>query len=405
MRRVADAGSSSWHENMAANGTECHVPWWVWQISVQSGDTKQTYSVSVGDNELPLSPGLCAQRSEPVRTVLPSLRGYEVSQLSVITFLICFLAAVILRAPSFIAAPLLCLIPMCRICPELPLLRPGIGTVPRAVRILLRCCLALWIVLLSIYFLKLRWSVPAASGRAPAAEPPEIRLPGRKPVQPWPSLATHPAPPGRPLEESPALEALASSSMTAGSLEEDPEWVPQHLPPCYLKDAKYEPLNMPGQVRTRARTAEECQARCARTPGCAYFTLLTTHNGQKGCHLQEYRSRLVRATRGTVAGPGDCDQEALLASALGTPAQRAPPPIPPVPPPVRPRQEQVPPHRVKSSWSPEEMVEPPSPRELGEVKAADKPNLGADGSLVILVMGVVVGGVVTLASAAQGVAR
>merc|ERR1719210_2193453 len=46
----------------------------------------------------------------------------------------------------------------------------------------------------------------------------------------------------------------------------------EHIYPCFLIDAQYKPLNMPGRGRTLATSAERCQSRCTKTPGCAHFT-------------------------------------------------------------------------------------------------------------------------------------
>mmetsp|Transcript_2049 Transcript_2049/g.4632 ORF Transcript_2049/g.4632 Transcript_2049/m.4632 type:complete len:689 (+) Transcript_2049:32-2098(+) len=85
---------------------------------------------------------------------------------------------------------------------------------------------------------------------------------------------------------------------------------PKALPPCFFQDGSYEPLDMPGQARTFAASAAECQSRCERTSGCARFTWLWREGS---CHLQEYRSKL-EPREGAIAGPSDCGDEELLES-------------------------------------------------------------------------------------------
>jgi len=84
---------------------------------------------------------------------------------------------------------------------------------------------------------------------------------------------------------------------------------PARVAPCYLQDSFYEPLNMPGQGRTIAQTPEQCQRRCARTPGCARFSWWA----DGGCHLHEFRSsRRSSAPGEAIAGPSSCEDEAEL---------------------------------------------------------------------------------------------
>jgi len=145
---------------------------------------------------------------------------------------------------------------------------------------------------------------------------------------------------------APPLPPPASSSDSSGSSDSDLSWPsssaaavqkdpsdyfdadpePEHIPPCFLKDTANEPLNMPGQGRTIAASAMECQRRCSRTRGCAQFTWFT----DGGCHLQQH-SATRRASHPGVAvtGPSDCDEEAELKALLGeehSPPPRSPPP-------------------------------------------------------------------------------
>lgn len=311
--RVADSGKSDWLGELKLVGREyeCLVPWYVWRVAIDTGDATRSAEVGIGMNQFNSDCGFAARRLEPLRQWLPCLRPYEVSQLSVVVFFLGLLIAIRLRTPAFLSAPLLCLIPMLRICPELPLLRPGTG-ISKGVSVLLRCLVALWIVLLVISRLRRApgdvssWSRWSQGAHISASPPVKQRSPSSaQRSDPW---------------------KLPEHDLHASDYEVDEAWIPAHISPCFLGESRYEPLNMPGQGRTRVRNPEECQARCARTPGCAYFSMMTTHNGLKGCHLQEYRARLIRAPSGSVAGPADCDQEALLASALGvgSPAPKAP---------------------------------------------------------------------------------
>jgi len=82
--------------------------------------------------------------------------------------------------------------------------------------------------------------------------------------------------------------------------------------PCFWANVMYTPLNMPGQGRTFANSAAQCQARCFRTSGCARFTWWP----DGGCHLQEYYTTKHHAM-GSVAGPSSCSDEEELANLLG----------------------------------------------------------------------------------------
>jgi len=132
---------------------------------------------------------------------------------------------------------------------------------------------------------------PEASAQEPPP-PPQIRRPE--------AALSPPAAPQS--EEPPAPEASEASAPS-----EEPPPVP-FIEPCFSGDVKYEPLDMPWQGPTPARSAEHCQARCARTAGCAHFTWWSdTWN----CHLQEYDAE-PEAAAGAVSGPSDCDDEEEL---------------------------------------------------------------------------------------------
>jgi len=105
-----------------------------------------------------------------------------------------------------------------------------------------------------------------------------------------------------------------------------PSWETEEAEDCFLRDAQYVPLDMPGQGRTLASSPEQCQRRCFRTMGCARFTWLPLRDdsfGRGACHLQEYRST-KEVVPGAIAGPSSCDDEQELAELLG----HAPPPKP-----------------------------------------------------------------------------
>jgi len=57
--------------------------------------------------------------------------------------------------------------------------------------------------------------------------------------------------------------------------------------PCFEKGYKMLPLDMVSTERSWELTAEDCQARCARMPGCFYFTFWI----DGGCHLQDRRAK------------------------------------------------------------------------------------------------------------------
>jgi len=70
---------------------------------------------------------------------------------------------------------------------------------------------------------------------------------------------------------------------------------------CFQENMGYKPLDMPGQQRSHEDNAAACQARCARTPGCAHFTFW----GDGGCHLQNSAANAEKQN-GLTAGPPQC---------------------------------------------------------------------------------------------------
>lgn len=167
--------------------------------------------------------------------------------------------------------------------------------------------------------------------------------------------------------------------------------------PCFLEGGFFEPLNMPGHGRTEARTALQCQLRCARTPACAHFSWWP----DGGCHLQEYRASLRRTGpgRGTpVAGPGDCRDEEMLreARAADPPSDAVPPPSAADDPPVHSARAVDPPSRAPPT--PARRAPPPTPPRLPPRLTAEQ-LVGGDSSpwLVLLI---VVGFAIIVASGA-----
>eukprot|EP00913_Durusdinium_trenchii_P015063 g14127.t1 len=189
--------------------------------------------------------------------------------------------------------------------------------------------------------------------------------------------------------EEPSWETIVEDSATS--------W-PQQTSPCFFLESKYEPLNMPGYGRTRVRSPEQCQARCSKARGCAYFTAF------------QIQPDLYWA----IAGPGDCNQEAILLEAMGQriPAptttqapKRAPPVSPPAPrPPMarasRPKVEQQPAPAPLAPPAPPLIVKEPQTaapdkeQDHFEVELA-VPDVGADGSLTILLIVLVAAGAVS----------
>jgi len=74
---------------------------------------------------------------------------------------------------------------------------------------------------------------------------------------------------------------------------------------CFERGFKMEPLDMVATERSRETSAEACQARCARTAGCRYFTFWI----DGGCHVQDKFGKRVwdPLSLGTgVIGPRVC---------------------------------------------------------------------------------------------------
>eukprot|EP01065_Artemidia_motanka_P036254 TRINITY_DN44170_c0_g1_i1.p1 TRINITY_DN44170_c0_g1~~TRINITY_DN44170_c0_g1_i1.p1 ORF type:complete len:626 (+),score=145.66 TRINITY_DN44170_c0_g1_i1:50-1927(+) len=72
---------------------------------------------------------------------------------------------------------------------------------------------------------------------------------------------------------------------------------------CLESGVRYEPLNMPGQTRSEAAVAHQCQQRCASVPGCAHFAFYE----DGGCHLQSKRAKRVEVPGEEVSsGPRSC---------------------------------------------------------------------------------------------------
>ncbi|CAJ1364727.1 unnamed protein product [Effrenium voratum] len=355
MTVVKDAGSSRWQLDVQ-DLQKCQVPWWVWQLEVEPGDP---VPVAIGRNKVSLgaSRTLEAHREEPLCRYLP-LRPYEVSQLSMVTFLVGFVVVLRTGVPSLVAALALSFIPICRICPELPLLRSW----PRgskSLRVVLWFCLCIWIVLLVLFQCRLYRSTPALAA-------PEVS-PAREAWRP-------PAVPAMPAVELP----------TRIDVPVEPDLVPRHQPPCFWAGAKYVP-NMPGQGRSRVNSASECQARCFRTPGCAYFTMSSPSPGIHWCHLQEYGSRRIAAAQ-AVAGPSDCEQEAMLADVGDLDPDPAP------------TTQAVVADRPAIDWPEEPQVaRAPSPLKVVKQEPAKPvPDVGADGSLFMLLLVVGAAGAVAI---------
>lgn len=385
MPRIKDAAGSTWsvEPEEVENKLNCQVPWWVWQVELDGSDP---VPLSIGRNEVSLGNfKLSAQRDEPLR--LLGIRPYEVSLISLWTFVIGLIVVLRSGIPSFLAAICLTLIPLCRTCPELPLLCRSWprGRLNKGILAILKCCLFLWFVLMLLFWCRGQWRAAPSPGRAPTQ--------GSLKEDIWHRTSRYEAHHGvnEPEDWIDPPEVVTSS------------FIPEHISPCFLKDAKYEPLNMFGQGRTRVRSPADCQARCARERGCARFTAFRVQPNVFWCHLQEYNSQLQMAS-GAIAGPDDCDQEAMLAEVLGQPR---PAPVPVLPrttattteapkvaaprPPIQ-RASKVaapvtpPPVPVAKDPQParQEVVQEEAPA------LAPGPDLGADGSLpmLLLVLGI-----------------
>jgi len=70
---------------------------------------------------------------------------------------------------------------------------------------------------------------------------------------------------------------------------------------CYLRNTKYEPVDMVGTERTEEPSEEMCQCRCANTKGCAHFSFWP----DGGCHLQSNAAVAVDALK-ISSGPASC---------------------------------------------------------------------------------------------------
>eukprot|EP00930_Biecheleria_cincta_P012208 TRINITY_DN11570_c0_g1_i5.p1 TRINITY_DN11570_c0_g1~~TRINITY_DN11570_c0_g1_i5.p1 ORF type:complete len:744 (-),score=97.96 TRINITY_DN11570_c0_g1_i5:85-2205(-) len=83
--------------------------------------------------------------------------------------------------------------------------------------------------------------------------------------------------------------------------------------PCYLKNAKYVPVNCCGQGRSVAASAAECQQRCASVSGCCHFSWWP----DGGCHIQDSKAS-PSSTPHAKAGPPICNANATQAYKPGT---------------------------------------------------------------------------------------
>eukprot|EP00429_Kryptoperidinium_foliaceum_P061161 CAMPEP_0176098434 /NCGR_PEP_ID=MMETSP0120_2-20121206/49354_1 /TAXON_ID=160619 /ORGANISM="Kryptoperidinium foliaceum, Strain CCMP 1326" /LENGTH=456 /DNA_ID=CAMNT_0017432441 /DNA_START=46 /DNA_END=1412 /DNA_ORIENTATION=+ len=155
-------------------------------------------------------------------------------------------------------------------------------------------------------------------------------------VAPSMSPSAPPGAAGRPSLEPRRAHATPTTTTTTTTTTTSAAPTLQELrrqAPCFFEGAYYHPVNMIGHGRSDAATPSRCQERCARTPGCAHFSWWP----DGGCHLQEYAAALRHAGPGDgmpIAGPGDCDDEAMLASIHGDSFSVGMPPSPPPPPPV-----------------------------------------------------------------------
>lgn len=383
MVRVIDAGRSSWFAELEGEKSTCHVPWWVWQLETVDGEGSRSVPVPLGIGRTEVSMGslnFSAQREEPLCRWMPWLRSYEVSLISIWIFVIGLIVVLRTGVPSLIAAIGLTLIPVCRICPELPLLcRPIRGRTSRGLFVAIKCCLFLWFVLFLLFRCK---------GQSPSSAP-------VAPVAPRTSPRGSPSPKADVTGRHPGVPRY--------EVEEPEDWIdppevvsttftPERISPCFLRDAKYEPINSLGQGRTRVRSPSDCQARCSRTRGCAYFTAFPIQPNLFWCHLQEYGASRVESSFGAIAGPGDCGQEAMLQEVLGKPPPTLPPErpttteAPPSPPSPRPPIARVSKETKKRGTPSVKVTEDPKQEVMQEATAEPRPNLGADGNLLILLV-------------------
>ncbi|CAE8647015.1 unnamed protein product [Polarella glacialis] len=423
----------------------CRVPWWVWQISLSGEDApRKDVALAIGENEVwmdfskpsgsetvaerqveGLSQSLIrAFREDPLRQLLPRLRPYEASQLSVGTFLVLLVGVVRTGVPVLLAAPLLAVIPLSRVCPELPWLllklRSGEGVEPgadmpsesssrssarsggqppgrRGLTAAAACLVAVWVALVLLSWTKSHYSTMSSQEKSPVDwKPPPAVRPQQRPSPPPPRSRG-------PAESQSTQQADFWAPV-------DVDWEPIPMAPCFFSQAKFEPLDMPGHGRTIARTANECQARCARTPGCAHFTLLpTSQAGRAGsmsyhCHLQEYRAQMVAGPHESVAGPSDCGQEAMLAELLGDTQPRRGSPAEEASPDAFDNHVEAPDPGLTAAAPPPQRPSGLADKEPAQAEARDRwvpappaatkrkpvPDLPAEGSLWILLMLVII---------------
>eukprot|EP00929_Paragymnodinium_shiwhaense_P076867 TRINITY_DN39577_c0_g1_i4.p1 TRINITY_DN39577_c0_g1~~TRINITY_DN39577_c0_g1_i4.p1 ORF type:complete len:288 (+),score=50.45 TRINITY_DN39577_c0_g1_i4:78-866(+) len=213
----------------------------------------------------------------------------------------------------------------------------------------------------------------AASAQAGSRTAPAAVSPARQP----PPAARQPV----PTKARPATAGSAAPSRGRG---------------CFAVDIMYTPVNMPGHGRTMANKVEECQARCARTPGCARFTFWPAEGH---CHLQEFNAR-SQPSEGAISGPASCEEEEELRE-LFNPTPPPARPVPPPPPPVAwPRPQDTP----RNTYDDEDEHEyqerkrpaaaPPAPR---AVQAAPAPLNEGHPFVLLLVFIAIAGAAVQLA--------
>jgi len=192
----------------------CSVPWWVLRIRVDaqtkdggrqlatvrnagslwwSGGAHEEHALlGVGDNEVWVDFGVTGEdgaegagrpvllhtvREDPLRSILPHLRSYEVAQLSVVLFIVGLYVAVHSGLPSLVAVPALAVIPVSRICPELLCFLRGLPggarlQVHRALTILAACLVIIWVVFLTIVAARNGGGLFAAPATPQAPRPP-----------------------------------------------------------------------------------------------------------------------------------------------------------------------------------------------------------------------------------------
>lgn len=80
--------------------------------------------------------------------------------------------------------------------------------------------------------------------------------------------------------------------------------IPSTLTGCYKSGMSVRPLDFGDNVRTFTESAAECQQRCAKTKGCAYFSWWP----DGGCHVSDSSSKMVADPWGAVSGPVACPE-------------------------------------------------------------------------------------------------